>query len=179
MASLVIVEAEQDRIDLRLPLQQLQHRLNGGAAAGHIAVALPALRMERDVGEHIDGSFEHIEAPICADVVEAVAGIAALHIEPEGFAEAVGAALVGMAGDAVFIRTHENRIVVIGVFIASWDAGKSSGTMTGLPLRFMKSWIMPFLPSEPPVPADTDPPGLPPSVPPDLLCRHRRYSRGQ
>ena len=63
------------------------------------------------------GSFEHIEAPICADVVEAVAGIAALHIEPEGFAEAVGAALVGMAGDAVFIRTHENRIVVIGVFI--------------------------------------------------------------
>ena len=105
MASLVIVEAEQDRIDLRLPLQQLQHRLNGGAAAGHIAVALPALRMERDVGEHIDGSFEHIEAPICADVVEAVAGIAALHIEPEGFAEAVGAALVGMAGDAVFIRT--------------------------------------------------------------------------
>ena len=75
-----IVEAEQDRIDLRLPLQQLQHRLNGGAAAGHIAVALPVLRMERDVGEHIDGSFEHIEAPICADVVEAVAGIAALHI---------------------------------------------------------------------------------------------------
>ena len=58
-------------------------------------MALPALRMERDVGEHIDGSFEHIEAPICADVVEAVAGIAALHIEPEGFAEAVGAALVG------------------------------------------------------------------------------------
>ena len=80
-------------------------------------MALPALRMERDVGEHIDGSFEHIEAPICADMVEAVTGIAALHIEPEGFAEAVGAALVGMAGDAVFIRTHENRIVVIGVFI--------------------------------------------------------------
>ena len=43
MASLVIVEAEQDRIDLRLPLQQLQHRLNGGAAAGHIAVLLPVL----------------------------------------------------------------------------------------------------------------------------------------
>ena len=39
------------------------------------------------------------------------------YITPEGFAEAVGAALVGMAGDAVFIRTHENRIVVIGVFI--------------------------------------------------------------
>ena len=70
------------------------------------------------------GSFEHIEAPICADVVEAVAGIAALHIEPEGFAEAVGAALVGMAGDAVFIRTHENRIVVIGVFIQQLLSGK-------------------------------------------------------
>ena len=69
VASLVIVEAEQDGIDLRLPLQQLQNRLNGGAAAGHIAVALPVLRMERDVGKHIDGSLKHIEAFVSADML--------------------------------------------------------------------------------------------------------------
>lgn len=49
MASLVIVEAEQNGIDLRLPLQQLQNRLNGGAAAGHIAVLQPTCRVEGNV----------------------------------------------------------------------------------------------------------------------------------
>ena len=83
----------------------------------HIAVALPVLRMERDVGEHIDGRLEHIEAFVCSHMVKTVAGIAALHIEPEGFSVAVGTPFVGVTRDAFLICAHKYCIVVFRIFV--------------------------------------------------------------
>ena len=50
-------------------------------------------------------------------MVEAVLGAAALHIDLEGFAPAVGAPLVGVAGDAALVRAHKDTVVVLGVLI--------------------------------------------------------------
>lgn len=73
--------------------------------------------MERDVGEHIDGRLEHIEAFVCSHMVKTVAGIAALHIEPEGFSVAVGTPFVGVTRDAFLICAHKYCIVVFRIFV--------------------------------------------------------------
>ncbi len=49
--------------------------------------------------------------------VKAVGRVTALHIDAESLALAVGAALVGMAGDAVFVAPHKYSVVVGGVLI--------------------------------------------------------------
>ena len=124
MACFVIVQTEQDGIELRHPFQHFQYRLNGCAAAGYIAVLLPVLWMECDIGQHINGSLKHIEALICADMVKAVPGIAALHIQPECFPVAVGTPFVCMTGYALLIYTNKYGIVVISIFVQELLSGE-------------------------------------------------------
>src|SRR5574344_1817404 len=50
-------------------------------------------------------------------MVKAVLWVAALHIQSEGFAEAVGAALVCMTGNAVLICSDEDSVVVVSILI--------------------------------------------------------------
>lgn len=78
---------------------------------------LPPVRVKGDVRHHINGGLEDKEGPVSAQVVKAVLGDAALHIDPEGLAETVGAALVSMTRNTLFICANENRIVIFGVFI--------------------------------------------------------------
>ena len=104
--------------------QHLQYRLNGCAATGYIAVPLPVLRIKGDEGQHIDGRFKHIQASVCADMMEAVSWITALHIQAEGFPVAVGAALVGVAGNTICIRTNKHGVVIFGILIQKPSLGK-------------------------------------------------------
>ena len=69
LTSLVIVEAEIYHIQLRILPQTLQHRVDGRAAAGHIAVLQPTRRIKRDVGQQVDGCFKNHQLLIGATVV--------------------------------------------------------------------------------------------------------------
>lgn len=73
--------------------------------------------MERQIGQQINGGLKHKEGSVCSDMVEAVLGIAALHIEPERLAAAAGASQMGMARDALGICAHKDTVVVLGVLI--------------------------------------------------------------
>ena len=108
LTSLVIVEAEIHHIQLRILPQSLQHRLDGCAAAGHIAVFQPACRIECDVGQQVDGRFKDVEGAIRAILVEAVLRLAALHIDAEHLALTVGAAKMGVPAFSVFVHAHEH-----------------------------------------------------------------------
>ena len=48
-----------------------------------------------------NGRLEYQEAPVTADMVKTVARIAAFNVDAEGLSVTVGAANVGMAGNAV------------------------------------------------------------------------------
>ena len=72
LTSLVIVEAEIHHIQLRILPQSLQHRLDGCAAAGRVAGFQPACRIERDVGQQVDGCFKDIEGTVRPILVEAM-----------------------------------------------------------------------------------------------------------
>ena len=124
MTSFIVIEAEQDGVELRHLFQHLQYRLNGCAATGYIAVPLPVLRIKGDEGQHIDGRFKHIQASVCADIMEAVSWVAALHIQAEGFSVAVGAALVGVARDTLRIHADKHGVVILGIFIQKSGLGE-------------------------------------------------------
>ena len=49
--------------------------------------------------------------------MEAVSWITALHIQAEGFSVAVCAALVGVAGNTICIRTNKHGVVIFGILI--------------------------------------------------------------
>jgi hypothetical protein len=85
---------------------------------------LPVLRMKRDIGQHINGRFKHIQASVCADMMEAVSRVAALHIQTEGFSVAVGAALMGVARNTLRIRADKHGVVILGIFIQESDLGE-------------------------------------------------------
>lgn len=74
--------------------QNPPYRFIAGTAAGHIAVLLPVLRMQGDIGEKVDRGLKYIQVPICPRVVKAVSRVTARHIEFEGLALTVGAALL-------------------------------------------------------------------------------------
>ena len=57
-------------------------------------------------------------------MVKAVMGITTLHIEPEGFAVAVGTPLVGVAWDAFFVCAYKYCIVVFGIFVQKLFPGE-------------------------------------------------------
>ena len=56
--------------------------------------------------------------------MKAVCWVAALHIDAEGFSLAVGAALVGMAGDAMFIVPDKYGVVIGDVLINELGSDK-------------------------------------------------------
>ena len=124
MTSFIVIEAEQNGAELRRLFQHLQYRLNGCAATGYIAVPLPVLRIKGDEGQHIDGRFKHIQASVCADMMEAVSWITALDVQAEGFSVAVGAAFMGMARNPLRIRADEHGVVILGILIQKPSLGK-------------------------------------------------------
>lgn len=87
---------------------------------------LPVLRIKGDEGQHIDGRFKHIQASVCANMMEAVSWITSLHIQAEGFPVAVGAALVGVAGNTICIRTNKHGVVIFNLRFHSRD-GRTDG----------------------------------------------------
>ena len=117
LSCFVIIHAEQDCVGLGHTLQCFQHRLDGGATTGHIAVGLPIPRVHRNVRQKIDGSLEYQQVPIAADMVKTVSRIAAFDVDAEGLFVTVGAADVGMPGNAAFILADEYRVVVLSVLI--------------------------------------------------------------
>ena len=102
-------------LDTRQP--ELEQRLAGYPAEGYIAVLLPTLRVQGDIGEQVDGGFEHIELPAGSHPVEAVGRIASLHIEAEGLPFAVGTPLMGVPGDSRRVQSHKDDVVVGQVLI--------------------------------------------------------------
>ena len=93
---LVIVQAKERHLRFSDPLQHSLHRLEGGPAAGDIAVFLPPLRVQGNMGQKVDGRFKHEEVSVAAQVVKRIPRIAALHIDSEGIPEAVRAALISL-----------------------------------------------------------------------------------
>ena len=85
---------------------------------------LPVLRIKGDEGQQIDGRFKHIQASVCADMMEAVSWITALHIQTEGFSVAVGAALMGVARNTLRIRADKHGVVILGIFIQESGLGE-------------------------------------------------------
>ena len=124
LPGLVVVQAEHHIMEAGVLLQHPVHDLAAGAAQGHIAVPLPAVRVQRQKGQHVHGRLEHIEQAVLSHVVEAVLGPAALHVDLEGFALAVGAPLMGVAGDALLIHAHKDAVVVLGVLIYQSGPGE-------------------------------------------------------
>lgn len=94
---------------------------------------LPPLRVKGDVGHHVDGSLKDKERPIRAKVMKAVPGKVPLHIDAKGFPEAVGAALVGMVGNACLVCAHKHRVVVFGVLIQQPFPDKVTDHLRGDP----------------------------------------------
>ena len=117
MARLVVVQTEPDVPQDGGVFQHPKHRQTGGPAAGHIVVLPPVLWVERDVGEQIDWALKHREPVTDTSPMEAAPWVTALHIDAEGPACVMGAALVGMTGNAVLIFPDEHGVVVFFIFV--------------------------------------------------------------
>ena len=119
-----MVEAGDHGIDLRIHFQDMGGSISGCGTESHIAVFLPVLLMQRNIGQHINRGLKHIQPVAFPDVVKAVIGIAAVHVALES-AVRVGASFMGMAGNPIFVHTHKDRIVILRIFIeqASPDKG--------------------------------------------------------
>ena len=77
----------------------------------------PLLWVKCEIRQKVNGRLKYKQASISAQVVEAVSGIAALHVLPECLSSAVGAPLVSMAGSAGLILTDKHHVVVCFIFI--------------------------------------------------------------
>ena len=78
---------------------------------------LPALGVECEEGEQVDGSLEHIEPAAGSVPVEAVSGVTPLRVGAEGLAHIIGAPPVGVTGSAVLIPSDEHGVVILGVLV--------------------------------------------------------------
>ena len=76
----------------------------------------PILLVKRNKGQHIYGSLKQIEYIVCSGPVEAVTGIAAFRIAFVGALTACSS-FVCVSGNAVFIVTYEDGVVVVGGFV--------------------------------------------------------------
>ena len=74
---------------------------------------LPAVWVEGDVGQEIDGGLEDIEGLVRAVLMKTVLAGAALSVHAEHPALAVGAADVGVLCFAAAIQPHENAVVML------------------------------------------------------------------
>ena len=80
-------------------------------------MALPVFRIQGEIGKQVDGSLKHIQVPIVSQVVKTVACLAALHIELDGSSTAIGAALLCMTWNAVFVCPDEHGVVIFRILI--------------------------------------------------------------
>ena len=94
----------------------MKQHLIPDTAGGGIAVASPILLVQRNKGQHIYGSLKEIERVVRSGPVEAVTGIAAFRIAFVGALTACPS-FVCVSGNAMFIVTDEDGVVVIGGFI--------------------------------------------------------------
>ena len=85
---------------------------------------LPLVRVHGDVRQHINGSLEHIKAPIRAVVMKTVARIARLDVQTKGFAEAVRAAQMRVARAAVLVGSDEHGVVMRRVLVEHFLPGE-------------------------------------------------------
>ena len=74
---------------------------------------LPAVGVEGDVGQEIDGGLEHIEGLVRAVLMKTVLAGAALNVHTEHPPLAVGTADVGVLCFAAAIQPHENAVVML------------------------------------------------------------------
>ena len=74
---------------------------------------LPAVGIEGDVGQEIDGGLEHIEGLVRAVLMKTVLAGAALNVHTEHPPLAVGTADVGVFRLAAAIQPHENAVVML------------------------------------------------------------------
>lgn len=84
---------------------------------------LPVLRVQADIGEHVDGGFEDKERIAGAHMMETVLLQAPRKGLPE-VAASPGAPLVDMLYPALFIPAYEYRVVMLRIFIEEMGAGK-------------------------------------------------------
>ena len=73
--------------------------------------------MQGDIGEKVDRGLKYIQVPIRPRVVKAVSRVTARHVEFEGLALTVGAALLRVTGNAVFICSDEHGVVIFRILI--------------------------------------------------------------
>lgn len=109
ISRIVVVQTERHHLRSFHPRQNPPYRFIAGTAAGHIAVLLPVLRMQGDIGEKVDRGLKYIQVPIRPRVVKAVSRVTARHVEFEGLALTVGAALLRVTGQRrvhLFRRTR-------------------------------------------------------------------------
>ena len=120
----VMIEAGDYGINLRIRLQDMHCSISGCGTECHITVFLPVLLMQRKIGQHINRGLKRIQPVAFPDVVKTVIGIATVYVALES-AVRVGASLMGMAGNPIFIDSHKDRIVIFRIFIeqASPDKG--------------------------------------------------------
>jgi len=89
-----------------------------------IAVILPIFDVERNKGEHIYGSLKYVKYAALSVPVETVLRVAAFHISLIGFSLCIGASLMSVTGDAVFVKPYKHSVVVFVVLIDQFLMGK-------------------------------------------------------
>lgn len=112
----VVVHTETDGVDIGIRFQHLEQHLIPNAAGGGIAVTSPILLVQRNKGQHIYGGLKEIECVVRSGPVEAVTGIAAFRIAFVGALTSCSS-FMSMTGNAVFIVTYEDGVVVVGGFV--------------------------------------------------------------
>lgn len=117
LPSLVIIKRQTDGLDAWVLLQYPEHCLSTCAAKRHVALALPVLRVQADIGQQIDGGLENEQVLTGACMVEAVLRQTAFYIDPKGPAFEIGASHMGMTGNAVLVETDEHGVMMIRFFV--------------------------------------------------------------
>ena len=116
LTCVIIIHTEIDGVYIGIGFQHLKQHLIPDTAGGGIAVASPIFLVQRNKGQHIYGSLKEIERAVRSGPVEAVTGIAAFRIALVGALTACSS-FVCVTGNAVFIVTDENSVVVVGGFV--------------------------------------------------------------
>lgn len=114
---LVMVQAEADGVNAGVLFQHPQHGVFADSAESNKAAFLPpASGVTCEEGQQVDGSHKDIEPVAEAGVVEAAAGTAALYVDTESPADIVDAALVNMTGNAIFVLSNKDCVVIFPAF---------------------------------------------------------------
>ena len=113
----IMIQAEDGTPYFWILLQHPQYRLLSHAAQSHIAVLLPALRVQSQKREQIDGRLEHIKAVAGPVPVEAVPGLLPSTLSAERLAGVVSVPLVSVRDNAVLILSDEHGVVILLILI--------------------------------------------------------------